>query len=209
MRDFIFLKSLNLSWVEIHLDTKRWLAVSCRSNRGRWCGWFLVNWFDDWSIGWPVKGAAVSAFINKSEFWLVAFRGVFGSGFFEPADSGRLLLKFKLTWEDSDAPDEDFRRDESGCSTISRKRASDVDDCDPKYISGDLCPFSPREIGHGRTGGFNKLSRKIPMVQFILYTCIQSVSESSQEKLLTLKEKMNFNLHKLWVSLIVRNNVSS
>ena len=135
MRDFIFLKSLNLSWVEIHLDTKRWLAVSCRSNRGRWCGWFLVNWFDDWSIGWPVKGAAVSAFINKSEFWLVAFRGVFGSGFFEPADSGRLLLKFKLTWEDSDAPDEDFRRDESGCSTISRKRASDVDDCDPKYIS--------------------------------------------------------------------------
>ena len=48
-----------------------------------------------------------------------------GSGFLEPADSGRLLLKFKLTWEESDAPDEDFRRDESGCSTISRKRASE------------------------------------------------------------------------------------
>ena len=57
------------------------------------------------------------------------------------------------------------------------------------FLYGDLCPFSPRIIGHGRTGGFNKLSRKIPMVQFILYTCIQSVSESSQEKLLTLRAK--------------------
>ena len=135
MRDFIFLKSLNLSWVEIHLDTKRWLAVSCRSNRGRWCGWFLVNWFDDWSIGWPVIPGATSAFINKSEFWLVAFRGVLGSLVLDPADSGRLLLKLRLTCDESDAPDDDFRSDESGCSTISRKRASEVDDCDPKYIS--------------------------------------------------------------------------
>ena len=117
--------------IAIHLDTKRWLAVSCRSNRGRWCGWFLVNWFDDWSIGiWPVTFAA-SAFINKSEFWLVAFRGVLGSLFFDPADSGRLLLKFKLTWDDRDAPEDDFRSVESGCSTISRNRPSDVEDCDP------------------------------------------------------------------------------
>ena len=65
------------------------------------------------------------------------------------------------------------------------------------FLYCEVCPFSSEDIGHERTGGFNKLSRKIPMVQFILYTCIQSVSESSQEKLLTLKKKMNFNLHKL------------